>query len=144
MFLPSQVNPQSVIPRYGDIAMDLRAANLLPAIVFIFSRVGCEQSAQLVLQSKAKLLNEDEVAYVVQAITAFAKNNPEIPITRGMVQMLKAGVAVHHAGLIPGWKAFIDTLFNANKIKILFATETLAAGHIIDIIISNIVKSNIS
>lgn len=108
--------------------MDLHAANLLPAIVFIFSRVGCEQSAQLVLQSKVRLLSSDETAYVVQAITQFAKNNPEIPITRAMVQMLKSGIAVHHAGLIPVWKAFVENLFNANKIKVLFATETLAAG----------------
>jgi hypothetical protein len=42
--------------------------------------------------------------------------------------MLQAGVAVHHAGLIPVWKEFIEVLFNANKIKVLFATETLAAG----------------
>lgn len=35
---------------------------------------------------------------------------------------------VHHAGLIPVWKTLIEDLFNANKIKVLFATETLAAG----------------
>ena len=40
----------------------------------------------------------------------------------------RAGVAVHHAGLLPVWKALIEDLFNANKIKVLFATETLAAG----------------
>ena len=121
-------NPQTLIPRYGDIAQDLHNLKLLPAIVFIFSRVGCEQSAKMVAQSKVRLLSEDEVRFVSQAIAIFAKNNPEIPIQRSTVQLLKSGVAVHHAGLIPVWKAFIEDLFNANKIKVLFATETLAAG----------------
>jgi superfamily II RNA helicase len=123
-----KVNPQNLIPKYSDLANDLSKANLLPAIVFIFSRVGCEQAAQMVLQSKNHLLLPEESSYISQAITNFARNNPEIPISRNMVLMLKAGVAVHHAGLIPVWKSFIEDLFNGNKIKILFATETLAAG----------------
>jgi superfamily II RNA helicase len=123
-----KVNPQSLIPKYSDVAEDLRVANLLPAIVFIFSRVGCEQAAQMVMQSKSRLLSSEEVTYVTQAITSFAKSNPEIPISRNMILMLKSGVAVHHAGLIPVWKSLIEDLFNANKIKVLFATETLAAG----------------
>ena len=123
-----KVNSNSLIPTYGDVSNDLQEASLLPAIVFIFSRVGCEQAAQMVMKSKTRLLSDEEVTYVTQAITAFAKNNPEIPISRNMVLMLQSGVAVHHAGLIPVWKSFIEDLFNANKIKVLFATETLAAG----------------
>jgi superfamily II RNA helicase len=80
------------------------------------------------MQTKTKLLNEEEQRYVSQAISTFARLNPEIPISKSSVQMLRAGVGVHHAGLIPVWKAFIEDLFNANKIKLLFATETLAAG----------------
>ena len=64
----------------------------------------------------------------------FARANPEIPVSKASVQMLRAGVGVHHAGLISVWKAFIEDLFNANKIKVLFATETLAAGKKIKII----------
>jgi len=127
-FKTAKVNPNTLIPRYSDVAEELHSLKLLPAIVFIFSRAGCEQSAKLVMQTKAKLLNDEEVRYVSQAINAFAKQNPEIPITKAAVQTLRAGVGVHHAGLIPVWKAFIEDLFNANKIKVLFATETLAAG----------------
>ena len=124
----NKISTANMLPRYGDIAADLHKANLLPAIIFVFSRVGCEQNAKIVMQHEVKLLQENEVTYVSQAITNFARMNPEIPISRSMVQMLRSGVAVHHAGLIPVWKAFIEDLFNANKIKVLFATETLAAG----------------
>ena len=139
-FKAPKVNPQVLIPKYSDLAEELASLKMLPAIVFIFSRVGCEQSAKLVMQTKTKLLTDEEVLYVSQAIGLFARANPEIPVSKSSVQMLRAGVGVHHAGLIPVWKAFIEDLFNANKIKVLFATETLAAGafnHIkLDLIVS--------
>lgn len=121
-------NANTVLPRYDDIVADLKKADLLPAIVFVFSRTGCEQYAKLITGMRTKLLTDDDVRYIGLAITNFAKTNPEIPISKQLVMMLKSGVAVHHAGLIPVWKGFVEELFNANKIKVLFATETLAAG----------------
>jgi ATP-dependent RNA helicase DOB1 len=44
------------------------------------------------------------------------------------LNILQRGVGVHHAGLIPVFKAFVESLFNGGYIKVLFATETLAAG----------------
>lgn len=41
---------------------------------------------------------------------------------------MQMGIGVHHAGMIAVWKALVEDLFNANRIKVLFATETLAAG----------------
>eukprot|EP01041_Mallomonas_annulata_P011859 gene11859-24851_t len=121
-------NLNNVIPRYEDMIEDLNKADLLPAIIFVFSRVGCEQNAKLLINQKLKLLKDEDISYVSAAIINFARLHPEIPISKQMALMLKSGVAVHHAGLIPVWKNFIEELFNANKIKVLFATETLAAG----------------
>lgn len=123
-----KVSANSMIPKYSDLIDKLQRMDLLPAIVFIFSRVGCEDSAKELLQAGLKLLTPTDVQYVSQAVNAFASINPEIPISKSSIMMLKAGVGVHHAGLIPVWKAFVEDLFNANKIKVLFATETLAAG----------------
>lgn len=41
---------------------------------------------------------------------------------------LLRGVAAHHAGCLPLWKSFIEELFQRGLIKVIFATETLAAG----------------
>lgn len=130
-FKTPKISPQNMIPKYSDIVAELNSMKLLPAIVFIFSRVGCETSAKMIMQeskSRLKLLSDEEVSYVTSAINAFARANPDIPLDKATVQMLRAGVGVHHAGLIPVLKAFVEDLFNANKIKVLFATETLAAG----------------
>eukprot|EP01038_Epipyxis_sp_PR26KG_P007528 gene7528-10254_t len=118
----------NTLPRYGDVVEELRKLDQLPAIFFIFSRVGCEQAAKLVMQNKNPLLTQQELTFVNEAINKFLVTNPEIPVAKTNIQMLRAGVGVHHAGLINVWKSFIEDLFNANKIKILFATETLAAG----------------
>ena len=36
--------------------------------------------------------------------------------------------ASHHAGLLPAWKNLVEKLFQKGLIKVVFATETLAAG----------------
>ncbi|KAF7850403.1 hypothetical protein BT93_L5536 [Corymbia citriodora subsp. variegata] len=44
------------------------------------------------------------------------------------VKGLRRGVAAHHAGCLPLWKSFIEQLFGRGLVKVVFATETLAAG----------------
>ena len=96
--MSDKVNPTSLIPKYSELIVELQSMKLLPAIVFIFSRIGCEENAKYILQSRVKLLTNDEVIYITQAISYFAKLHPEIPITKTSVLMLKSGVGVHHAG----------------------------------------------
>ena len=127
-FKTSKSNPNGNIAQYSDIVEELCQLQQVPAIVFIFSRAGCEQSAKMVMQTKKKLLTSDDITYINNALSKFIRTNPDIPVAKENVAMLRAGVGVHHAGLIGVWKAFIEDLFNANKIKVLFATETLAAG----------------
>ena len=38
------------------------------------------------------------------------------------------GIASHHAGVLPAWKELIEDLFQNGLVKVVFATETLAAG----------------
>jgi superfamily II RNA helicase len=46
----------------------------------------------------------------------------------GQVEPLYKGIAAHHAGILPLWKGLVEELFQAGLIKVVFATETLAAG----------------
>ncbi|MFM8975535.1 MAG: helicase-related protein, partial [Vulcanococcus sp.] len=41
---------------------------------------------------------------------------------------LLRGIAAHHAGVLPAWKELIEELFQQGLVKVVFATETLAAG----------------
>jgi hypothetical protein len=49
-------------------------------------------------------------------------------VKEAAVEALAAGLAAHHAGCLPGWKALVERLFQRGLVKVVFATETLAAG----------------
>ena len=45
-----------------------------------------------------------------------------------MVEALEAGVAAHHAGLVPAFRETVEECFAAGLLKVVFATETLSLG----------------
>jgi superfamily II RNA helicase len=45
-----------------------------------------------------------------------------------MQKLWRAGVAYHHAGILPAAKEIVERLFTAGLIKLLFCTETFALG----------------
>lgn len=107
------------------LANQLQQRDMLPAIYFIFSRKGCDKAvADLELLS---LVNNAETAALKQRIDAFLQRSPEA-VRTGHLEPLYRGIASHHAGVLPAWKGLIEELFQEGLIKIVFATETLAAG----------------
>ena len=49
-------------------------------------------------------------------------------VKEALVAPLLAGLASHHAGCLPAWKAWVERCFQQGLLKVVFATETLAAG----------------
>jgi len=98
---------------------------MLPAIWFIFSRKGCDAAVRYLEDSK--LLDECEKGEVELALKRFRIQYPDA-VRESAVTGLLQGVAGHHAGCLPLWKSFIEELFQRGLIKVVFATETLAAG----------------
>ena len=41
---------------------------------------------------------------------------------------LEAGIAAHHAGMVPPFKEVVEACFVEGLVKVVFATETLAVG----------------
>lgn len=105
---------------------------LLPAIVFVFSRAGCDAAVDQVVASGLTLTTDAEAAairsHVEQRCSAVA---PEDLGTLGYLRWslaLERGVAAHHAGLIPLFKEVVEELFARGLLKVVYATETLALG----------------
>ena len=103
----------------------LHSNDMLPAIYFTFSRKKCDQYAEEC--SRLKLLNDFEEKRIVQIVDEYVLDNPYLAKNRHL-ELLYSGVASHHAGLLPGWKGLVEKLFQQGLIKVVFATETLAAG----------------
>ncbi|KAL3923456.1 MAG: hypothetical protein SGILL_001646 [Bacillariaceae sp.] len=78
--------------------------------------------------SSAGLLNYDEARDVAGRVDQFNEENPEIAFSDDVAEQLLLGVGRHHAGMLPAHKMLIETLFRLNLMKVVFATETLAAG----------------
>ncbi|CAM9523496.1 unnamed protein product, partial [Sphacelaria rigidula] len=51
-----------------------------------------------------------------------------VPIPDQWRELILQGISTHHAGLLPVFKSFVEELFADALVKVVFATETLAAG----------------
>lgn len=103
----------------------LASRDMLPAIYFIFSRRGCDQALQKV--AGLRLVSSEEQAKLKAQIDHFVATQPDA-IRAQQLDHLYNGIAVHHAGVLPLWKGLVEELFQQGLIKVVFATETLAAG----------------
>ncbi len=117
--------PRPEAPTIPFIVTKLREKNMLPAIYFIFSRRGCNQALEAFGASSLVSVAEREA--IDHQIEAFVQRHPEA-VRPEYVEPLRRGLAAHHAGILPAWKGFIEELFQQALVKVVFATETLAAG----------------
>lgn len=74
------------------------------------------------------LLTYQQVKEVAARVESFNRQNEEIKFSDETIDRLLHGVGSHHAGQLPAHKAVAEALFRAQLMKVVFATETLAAG----------------
>jgi superfamily II RNA helicase len=118
-------NRRPEAPSINFILSHLQERDMLPAIYFIFSRRGCDKAVAEV--GEMWLVNEHEAQQLRRQIDEFLTRNPDAGRS-GHIAPLYRGIAAHHAGILPAWKVLVEELFQQGLIKVVFATETLAAG----------------
>ncbi|XP_062222073.1 DExH-box ATP-dependent RNA helicase DExH15 chloroplastic [Phragmites australis] len=116
---------RSQVPLIRDTLSQLWENDMLPAIWFIFSRRGCDAAVEYL--EDCRLLHDCEASEVELELRRFKMQYPDA-VRESAVKGLLRGVAAHHAGCLPLWKSFIEELFQRGLVKVVFATETLAAG----------------
>ncbi len=109
-----------------DIVRNLAENDMLPAIYFTFSRKKCDEQMEKCATSLS-LVTRAEQAQIRQFVDEYIAENPHLYGNKH-IEYLLCGVASHHAGLLPAWKNLVEKLFQKGLIKVVFATETLAAG----------------
>ncbi len=118
-------------PRFATVDV-LDANGLLPAIFFVFSRAGCEDAVDQVRSSGLQLTSREEreriIGIVEERCAALPTEDLNALGYSRWLDHLSAGIAAHHAGMIPLFKETVEKLFLAGLIKVVFATETLALG----------------
>lgn len=108
-----------------DVVSILHNKNMLPAIYFTFSRKKCDE--QMEKAAQLCLLTPEEKKEIKRITDEYLSQNTYL-INNKHLEYILNGVASHHAGLLPGWKVLVEKLFQKGLIKVVFATETLAAG----------------
>lgn len=108
-----------------QIIKNLADNDMLPAIYFTFSRKKCDE--QMEKCSGLGLNTKAEQIRIKDFIDEYIAENPHLYGNKH-IEYLIQGVASHHAGLLPAWKNLVEKLFQQGLIKVVFATETLAAG----------------
>jgi superfamily II RNA helicase len=121
--------PASFTHQLNELVEELHTRELLPALVFNFSRKGCETAAARLQHC---LLTSSETASVRHIISFHLHHYPAVYESTKqyftLLSLLERGIAFHHSGLIPLLKEIIEILFAKGLVKLLFATETFAVG----------------
>ncbi len=106
-----------------DLAKGDDATRKVPALVFAFNRDECWSIAE---QLKGlDLLNSAQKNELQKEVDLL--NWPQ-GIGPKLKQMLRRGVGVHHAGLLPKYRRVVEILFEKKLLSIALCTETLASG----------------
>ena len=108
-----------------DVINVLHKKEMLPAIFFTFSRKKCDENMEKC--SNLNLITNEEAKLIREEINEFLKDHTYLENNKNL-EYLYNGIASHHAGLLPAWKLLVERLFQKGLIKVVFATETLAAG----------------
>ncbi|MUH52191.1 MAG: DEAD/DEAH box helicase, partial [Actinobacteria bacterium] len=122
LFAPSRI----------EVVERLEHESMLPAIYFIFSRNQCDEAAKSCLAAGLHLTTSEDRERIRAIVDGrLVGIDPSDLAVLGFGQFLaqlEAGIAAHHAGMVPPFKEVVEACFSAGLVKIVFATETLAVG----------------
>ena len=120
------------LPSRYEVVEKLDSQGLLPAIFFIFSRVGCDAAVQQCLNANLRLTTPAERDEIMRFVEERCRDIPQEDLHvlgyHDFLDGLSRGIAAHHAGMLPRFKECVEELFADGLCKVVFATETLALG----------------
>ncbi|MGZ6932008.1 MAG: DEAD/DEAH box helicase [Acidimicrobiia bacterium] len=119
-------------PRRSDLVAELRERSMLPAIYFIFSRAACDDAVRQCLDAGLRLTSSEDRATlraIADARSAMLTDDDLVALGYDeWISGFEAGIAAHHAGLVPPLKEAVEEAFAAGLVRVVFATETLSLG----------------
>jgi ATP-dependent RNA helicase HelY len=129
---PREGHRRVYVPRREEVVEVLERQGMLPAIYFVFSRAGCQRSVEFLMEAGVRLTDAEEEERIREfADMRAAWMDEEDLRALGFFELreaLAAGIAAHHAGMVPVFKEAVEELFAAGLVKVVFATETLSLG----------------
>lgn len=97
--------------------------NQVPVYIVHFTQMEAAQSAQDFLS--INFSSKEEKIALAQAIAGFKFTSPYGP---EIAKLLRHGVGLHHAGLLPKYRVLVESLAQRGLLKIICGTDTLGVG----------------
>ncbi|MDO4888077.1 MAG: DUF3516 domain-containing protein [Actinomycetaceae bacterium] len=107
----------------GEVVSELVHTQRAPVYVVHFSQREAVAQAQALLP--INLISKEQKAAIVGAIGDF-RFGPGFGKT--LSKLLRAGIGVHHAGLLPRYRRLVERLTQRGLLKVICGTDTLGVG----------------
>ena len=65
---------------------------------------------------------------VCDALKCLDEEDRKLPAVQGILPLLKAGIGIHHSGLLPCLKELVEILFSESLVKCLFCDGGVRDG----------------
>jgi len=118
----------------NQLCTHMAQEDMFPALCYVFSRKQLEICAHEVTTNLLEF--DSKIPYTVdreceQLLRERLLNFDEylhLPEYVNLVGLLRKGIAIHHAGMMPVLKEMVELLFSKGFVKLLFCTETMSVG----------------
>ena len=106
-----------------ELLEELAAADQAPIYVVHFTQASAMERAQSLLS--AKLCTREEREAIAATIGAFRFT---AGFGRTLSKLVRGGVGVHHAGMLPRYRRLVEQLAQTGLLKVICGTDTLGVG----------------
>ncbi len=106
-----------------ELLEDLTKEDKAPIYVVHFTQASAMERAQSLLS--AKLCSREERDQIAEAIGAFRFT---AGFGRTLSKLVRAGIGVHHAGMLPRYRRLVEQLAQTGLLKVICGTDTLGVG----------------
>lgn len=113
---------------YSETPLEEKVAALVdsgkaPVYLVHFTQLACAQSAQNLLSSNFCTREEKQtIAEILQGADFRSPYGKEIS------KLLRHGIGIHHAGLLPKYRVLVEKLTQQGLLKVICGTDTLGVG----------------
>lgn len=102
----------------------LQSAQKFPVYIVHFTQRSAAETAQSLLSS-LNPCNKEEKAAITKSLEGVAFSSP---FGKEVKKLLRSGIGLHHAGLLPKYRVLVEKLAQQGLLKIICGTDTLGVG----------------
>lgn len=122
--------PVPLVFQYQEVPLhetiqDLMSRGKSPVYLVSFTQRECAEEAQNLMS--IEVCTKEEKKAILEALNEFGIRFSS-PYGKDIQRMIKHGVGVHHAGLLPKYRLMVERLAQRGLLKVICGTDTLGVG----------------